>query len=193
MRKEDLNGLPNDIKGRLGYVDDPSSIEAQIAAGWPQTTSPEEWDEIPVQVVGKVQGNIRITRSENEIVTKRENEVSPGRPKRTRFVQVIDQDGIPRMQRFKQSFHGEWDDLPVLGSIEEEVAEEMGIHPDIIRRGILTPSELNKYLEGVGVEESHTQARRFDNERKKKGGASKTDWKSDSHPSLKKRRLDSED
>ncbi len=186
MRKEDLSGLPDDIKGRLGCVDDPSSIEAQIAAGWPQTTSPEEWDEIPVQVVGKIQGNLRITRSGNEIVTEGEDEVFPGRPKRTRFVQVIDQDGIPRIQRFKPSFHGEWDDLPVLGSIEEEVAEEMGIYPDVIRRGILTPSELTEYLEGVGVEESHTQARRFDNVRKEKGGASKTDWKPNNNPSLKR-------
>lgn len=87
------------------------------------------------------------------------------RPKQTQFVLVELQDGQRSFVRYNNTIHGAWEDVEDSGFTPSEFIQDIYLH------GEEFPAIIKKFL----------------NERKKRGGASKTHWHPDHHPAPRKR------
>jgi len=87
------------------------------------------------------------------------------RPKQTQFVLVELQDGQRSFGRYNTTIHGAWEDIEDSGFTPSEFIQDIYLH------GEKFPAIIRKFL----------------NERKKTGGASKTHWHPDHHPRPRKR------
>lgn len=176
--------LPESLRGKLGFVSDPSSSEAILAQDHPQTLQPEFWDEVGFQIVGRIEGDIREVGG--SILQKSETQIEFSRPVQTQFVQVINDQGETRIQRFDPQLHGAWQDIHPIGWIEKDVAVALGIPLHLIPNKGMSPQVLLNHLEGFAIDETQTQAEQFQKERKKARGASRTKWETTRHPVPKK-------
>lgn len=127
-----------------------------LLASLPQV--PDTELDAPIQeIIGRCEGKVRNT---GEVTLESQKEgILYKHPKGTKFVRVI-RDGMEFMERWNFAVHGEWEAIP-----DTE----------------LTPTEMLYRIYGFGETEiEHGQ--QFQRERKKRGGASKTDWKPRHYP-----------
>ncbi len=126
-----------------------------ILADLPQV--PQNQIDVPIKLkVGRCEGPIQ--KSGEVQFVPSDVTVTLFRPKSTRFIRVILEDGREAMERYDQKRHGEWDDIPDTG---------------------LTPAELLDRLYGFG-ESIIEHGQQFQNTRKE-GTAKKTRWKPRHH------------
>ncbi len=123
----------------------------------PQVTQ-EEWDAPQRIILGSVAGIIRNTE---DVVLE---DTVYRRPVQTKFV-LLDIEGLLRTDIYNPKKYGPWDDIPKTG---------------------LTPTE---FIDWFRAQQEPTPAliQDFINQRKKRGGASKTQWKTNYHPKHTKR------
>ena len=155
--------LETSLEGRIGRHSDPSGPDSIMQSELPQVPL-DEWDEPITEILGRAEGKIRNIGSV-EVKNGSGEEVIFKRPVQTQFVRVKLEDGSERMEKYDPKRHGEWDAIPDTG---------------------LTPKELLEQLTGFG-EDQIDQGQQFQNERKKKGGASRGHWPVRHHPKPRQR------
>ncbi len=156
-----FDAIAPSLTGRIGLHSLPYTPDSIMQSELTQLL-PENWDQQPAVVLGRVAGKIRNVA---DMPVIRDGETVIFRSAvQTQFVRVQLEDGTERMEPYLPGRHGPWGDIPDTGEL---------------------PGELLEQLTGFGVE-IEDQGQQFRNVRKRHGGASRIHWPPKNHPRPKR-------
>ncbi len=130
----------------------PTDPDAIMQSDLPQVPE-EQIDDYPTVVIGRIEGRLRHVAAAHISKGIGGETVRLNKPVTTQFVLVSLPDGTCRVERYQQQKHGVWEDIPDTG---------------------LTPSGIFQQL--LGGETQVPNVQQLQNERKKRGGASRKRW-----------------